>query len=481
MATIKTGNFACGVTTKQAGTHTLTNVYGVYMADSSGGDVIMTLPPATTISGVQLSFKKISASNVMTITASGTQLIDGVASQTYAGLNDEIKVVSIGTGWIVDGVGLNNSTYLTASGNLDTLTSASDARTNLGLGSAATYDVGTGEGDIGLLGSGGKYDIDLMPSVLVNTVYSVADIAARDAIVAPNTGDVAVVTDAGGGISKSYIWNGSAWVELTSGAGGVGSVNGKSGTVVIDKVDVGLANVTNDAQLKIASNLSDLANVATARTNLGLGSGATANIGLNQGDLIVWSTGASITTSGTISALNLHDTNWDTAFGWGDHAAAGYAPLISPSFTTPTLGVATATSLNGNSLTTGTGTLTLSTYTLTMTGNASVQGTNTGDQTLASLAAEAVANKVTSISESSTDTQYPSAKLLYDQLALKQGLSNSLTSIAGLSYSALSFVKMSASGTFSLDTNTYLTTLSGSWLDSTNQAELTGNKSGHLI
>lgn len=35
--------------------------------------------------------------------------------------------------------------------------------------------------------------------------------------------------------------------------------------------DVGLGSVTNDAQLKIASNLSDLNNSATARTNLGLG------------------------------------------------------------------------------------------------------------------------------------------------------------------------------------------------------------------
>ena len=36
-----------------------------------------------------------------------------------------------------------------------------------------------------------------------------------------------------------------------------------------------LSNVTNDAQLKIASNLSDLNSAATARTNLGLGTQAT--------------------------------------------------------------------------------------------------------------------------------------------------------------------------------------------------------------
>lgn len=38
----------------------------------------------------------------------------------------------------------------------------------------------------------------------------------------------------------------------------------------VSKTQVGLSAVTNDAQLKIASNLSDLNNVSTARTNLGL-------------------------------------------------------------------------------------------------------------------------------------------------------------------------------------------------------------------
>lgn len=45
----------------------------------------------------------------------------------------------------------------------------------------------------------------------------------------------------------------------------------------LTKTDVGLGNVTNDAQLKIASNLSDLNNIATARGNLSLGSLAVLN------------------------------------------------------------------------------------------------------------------------------------------------------------------------------------------------------------
>lgn len=46
---------------------------------------------------------------------------------------------------------------------------------------------------------------------------------------------------------------------------------------------------------------------------------------------------------------------------------------------------------------------------------------------------EDVANKVTSISSGSTDTQYPSAKLTYDQLALKEDKSNKVTSISSSS------------------------------------------------
>jgi len=70
---------------------------------------------------------------------------------------------------------------------------------------------------------------------------------------------------------------------------------------------------------------------------------------------------------------------------------------------------------------------------------------------------ENVANKVTSIGAGSTDTQYPSAKLLYDQLAGKQPLATNLTSLAGLTYASTAFVKMTGANTFSLDTNVYLT------------------------
>ena len=58
---------------------------------------------------------------------------------------------------------------------------------------------------------------------------------------------------------------------------------------------------------------------------------------------------------------------------------------------------------------------------------------------------ENVTNKVTSISGASTDTQYPSAKLLYDKLATYQPLDSDLTTIAGLTATTDNFIVSVAS------------------------------------
>ena len=61
-------------------------------------------------------------------------------------------------------------------------------------------------------------------------------------------------------------------LQVSEGGTGLTSISSLLNSNVT-KTSLGLSNVTNDAQLKLSSNLSDLSNVSTARDNLELGSG----------------------------------------------------------------------------------------------------------------------------------------------------------------------------------------------------------------
>jgi hypothetical protein len=87
------------------------------------------------------------------------------------------------------------------------------------------------------LGPDGKIITDQLPDLAITNVVSVEDISARD-LLSPQEGDFAVVTDAGDGISETYIYNGTSWVKLHTNPG-VTSVNGKTDSaVVLDTDDI---------------------------------------------------------------------------------------------------------------------------------------------------------------------------------------------------------------------------------------------------
>lgn len=131
----------------------------------------------------------------------------------------------------------------------------------------------------------GKVPTSQLPSLALSDVNVVSSQTAQLALDAQE-GDIAIRSD----LSKSYIHNGGTsgtmadWTELASPTDAVTSVNGQTGAVVLGKADIGLGNVDNtsdadkpistatqtalNGKLTATSNLSDVANAATAFSNI---------------------------------------------------------------------------------------------------------------------------------------------------------------------------------------------------------------------
>ena len=82
----------------------------------------------------------------------------------------------------------------------------------------------------------------------------------------------------------------------------VKSVNSYIGEVVLNKTDIGLSEVSNDPQLKIASNLEDLDNAETSRTNLAV---------YSKVEIDAQNTTLTAGTSAVTANLNGHASNAD--------------------------------------------------------------------------------------------------------------------------------------------------------------------------
>lgn len=113
-----------------------------------------------------------------------------------------------------------------------------DVITKVFFDEGVTDKLGAANG-IATLDANGKLASGQVPSIAITDVFVVANIAARDALTGIEEGDVAKVTDAGAGLPKTYIYDGSSWIEIESGSD-VDSVNGQVGTVVLQSDDIGL-------------------------------------------------------------------------------------------------------------------------------------------------------------------------------------------------------------------------------------------------
>lgn len=267
-------------TTGSAGAYVITPSNVSYPTAYVQGEVYCAKANFTAVGNDTLNVNSLGAKPIYAITASG--LAASVAGTIISGEQFcaayDTSLNSGGGGLqIVSATYQPQSGFLKSSNNLSDLGSASTARTNLGLGTAATHPASSG-------GSGS-------PAAIVSTA---------------NPGEVVEYVDNSGQIEDSGIavsnltTNSSNLSGLSSAASarsnlGLGTAATQN-TSAFDAAGAASTAQTN-AQASSAqrsSNLSDLSSASTARSNLGLSNGATTTItastsgpsgGGNNGDI----------------------------------------------------------------------------------------------------------------------------------------------------------------------------------------------------
>ncbi len=206
----------------------------------------------------------------------------------------------------------------------------------------------------------GKINQNYLPAgINLSTVYTVGDQSAQDAL-SPISGDVAIRTDE----SKTYVYDGSSWVELQNPTDAVTSVNGQVGVVSLSKTDVGLGNVDNTSDLDKPVSTATQSSLDLKANTSDLGTASGEDVGTGAGNVV------QLDGSGRLPVVDGSQlTNLPAA---PVTSVAGYTGDVSLTTSDVT------ESTNKNYVTDGQ---------LTILGNTS--GTNTGDQDISGIATNA--------------------------------------------------------------------------------------------
>jgi hypothetical protein len=159
------------------------------------------------------------------------------------------KVASVGTP-------LAEADYLKIPGVAKVDTQIDTKITALGLGTAATKNTGTGNGNVPILDANGKLADSVVPKIAMTNTFVVSSQTAMLALTTAQEGDVAVRTD----LNKSYILKTAGysvlanWQELLTPTDAVTSVNGATGVVTISLAGLGGVALTT-YNTHVASNL----------------------------------------------------------------------------------------------------------------------------------------------------------------------------------------------------------------------------------
>jgi hypothetical protein len=207
---------------------------------------------------------------------------------------------------------------------------------------------------VATLGSDAKIPTSQLPALAITDTFVVASQAAMLALTA-EVGDVAVRTD----LNKSFILKAAGastlanWQELLTPTDAVTSVNGQTGAVSLTASGLGA--------LVAANNLSDVANAATARTNLGLAIGtnvqaysaelaALAALSPSNDDVIQRKSGAWVTRSMAQLKTDLALSKSDVGLGSVDNTSDLNKPISTATQAALDLKVTGPASSTDNSL-----------------------------------------------------------------------------------------------------------------------------------
>jgi hypothetical protein len=338
----------------------VTGIGTVTSVDGSGGSTGLTLTggPITAAGTLTLG-------GTLAIASGGTNAVNATDARTNLGLGtistQDSSSVSI-TGGSVTGI-----TDLAIADGGTGASNAADARTNLGLGTAAVLDAGVALG-VATLDGGGTVPTSQLPAAVLGAVkyQGTWNASTNTPTLTSSVGsqghyyvvNVAGSTDLNGItdwlVGDWAIYNGSIWEKIDN-TDAVTSVNGYTGTVVLNSADVGAApatrTITAGTGLTGGGDLSADRTLSIDNTAVTSGSyGSASAVGTftvnAQGQLTAASNTTIAITNTQVSGLGTMSTQNANSVDITGGTVSGLTSLASTIVTTPTVQAANSGGLS---------------------------------------------------------------------------------------------------------------------------------------